>query len=43
VAEKDGIMKFKNFSDIDNYIHADDNLMTSGIPTGSDIIETSLY
>jgi hypothetical protein len=42
VAEKNGIMKFNNLSDIDNFIHADDNSMTSGIPTGRDIIETIL-
>jgi hypothetical protein len=36
------IMKFDHLSDIDNFIHADDDLMTSGIPTESDIIETIL-
>jgi hypothetical protein len=35
-------MKFDHLSDIDNFIHADDDLMTSGIPTESDIIETIL-
>jgi hypothetical protein len=37
------ITKFDHLSDIDNFIHADGDLMTSGIPTESDIIETSLY
>jgi hypothetical protein len=36
------ITKFDHLSDIDNFIHADDGLMTSGIPTESDIIETML-
>jgi hypothetical protein len=36
------ITKFDHVSDIDNFIHADDDLMTFGIPTESDIIETIL-
>jgi hypothetical protein len=32
------IMNFDHLSDIDNFIHADDDLMTSGIPTENDII-----
>jgi hypothetical protein len=35
-------MKFDHLSDTDNFNHADDDLMTSGIPTESDIIETIL-
>jgi hypothetical protein len=37
-----GITKFDHLTDTDNFIHADDDLMTSGIPTESDIIETIL-
>jgi hypothetical protein len=40
--KQNGITKFDHLSDIDNFIHADDHLMTSGIPTESDIIETIL-
>jgi hypothetical protein len=40
--KQNGIMKFDHLSDNDNFIHADDDLMTSGIPTDSDIIETIL-
>jgi hypothetical protein len=36
------ITKFDHLSDTDNFIHADDDLMTSGIPTESDIIDTIL-
>jgi hypothetical protein len=36
-----GITKFDHLSDTDNFIHADDDLMTSGIPTESDITETT--
>jgi hypothetical protein len=35
-------MKFDHLSEIDNFTHADDDLMTSGIPTETDIIETIL-
>jgi hypothetical protein len=35
-------MKFYHLSDTDNFIHADDDLVTSGIPTENDIIETIL-
>jgi hypothetical protein len=31
--KQNGITKFDHLSDIDNLIHADDDLMTSGIPT----------
>jgi hypothetical protein len=31
--KQNGITKFDHLSDIDNFIHADDDLMTSGIPT----------
>jgi hypothetical protein len=37
-----GITKSDLLSDTDNLIHADDDLMTSGIPTESDIMETIL-
>jgi hypothetical protein len=37
-----GITKFDHLSEIDNFVHADDDLMTSGILTESDIIETIL-
>jgi hypothetical protein len=37
-----GITKFDHLSDTDNLIHADDDLMTAGIPTESDIIQTIL-
>jgi hypothetical protein len=37
-----GIKKFDHLSDINNFIHGDDDLMTSGIPTQCDIIETIL-
>jgi hypothetical protein len=40
--QQNGIMKFDHLSDNDNFIHADDDLMTSGIPIESDIIETIL-
>jgi hypothetical protein len=40
--KRNGITKFDHLSDTDNFIHADDDLMTSGIPTDSDIIETIL-
>jgi hypothetical protein len=40
--KENGITKCNHLSDIDNFIHADDDLMTSGNPTGSDIIETIL-
>jgi hypothetical protein len=40
--KQNGITKFDHLSDIANFIHADDDLMTSGIPTESDIIETML-
>jgi hypothetical protein len=40
--KQNGIMKFDHLSDTDNFIHAGDDLMTSGIPTESDIIETIL-
>jgi hypothetical protein len=40
--KQNGITKFDHLSDTDNFIHADDDLMTSGIPTESDIIETIL-
>jgi hypothetical protein len=36
--KQNGIAKFDHLSDNDNFIHADDDLMTSGIPTQSDII-----
>jgi hypothetical protein len=36
-------MKFDHLSNTDNFIHADDDLMTSGVPTESGIIETLLY
>jgi hypothetical protein len=36
------ITKCYHLSDVGNFIHADDDLMTSGIPTESDIIETIL-
>jgi hypothetical protein len=36
--KQNGIAKFYHLSDNDNFIHADDDLMTSGIPTQSDII-----
>jgi hypothetical protein len=36
--KQNGIMKFDHLSDIDNFIHADDDLMTSGIPIESDIL-----
>jgi hypothetical protein len=39
---QNGITKFDHLSDTDNLIHADDDLITSGIPTESDIIETTL-
>jgi hypothetical protein len=35
-------MKFDHLSDTNNFIHADDDLMTSGIPAESDIIDTIL-
>jgi hypothetical protein len=35
-------MKFDHLSDTNNFIHADDDLMTTGIPTENDIIETIL-
>jgi hypothetical protein len=31
--KQNGIMKFDRLSDTDNFIHADDDLITSGIPT----------
>jgi hypothetical protein len=31
--KQNGIKKFDHLSDTDNFIHADDDLMTSGIPT----------
>jgi hypothetical protein len=37
-----GITKFDHLSDIDLFIHADDDLMTCGISTESDVIETIL-
>jgi hypothetical protein len=41
--KQNGITKFDHLSDDDgNFIHADDDLMTYGIPTESDIIETML-
>jgi hypothetical protein len=40
--KQNGITKFDHLRDIDNFIHADDDLMTSGIPTESDIIDTIL-
>jgi hypothetical protein len=40
--KQNGITKFDHLSDIENFIHADYDLMTSGIPTESDIIETIL-
>jgi hypothetical protein len=40
--KQNGITKFDHLRDTDNFIHADDDLMTSGIPTESDIIETIL-
>jgi hypothetical protein len=36
------ITKFNHLSDTDNSIHADDNLVTFGLPTECDIIETIL-
>jgi hypothetical protein len=36
------ITKFDHLSDTGNFIHAGDDLMTSGIPTESDIIQTIL-
>jgi hypothetical protein len=39
---QNGITKFDHLSDIDHFIHADDDLMTSGISTESDVIETIL-
>jgi hypothetical protein len=36
------ITKFDHLSDTDNSIHADDDLVTSGLPTECDIIETTL-
>jgi hypothetical protein len=39
--KQNGITKFDHLSDTDNFIHADDDVMTSGIPTESDIIETT--
>jgi hypothetical protein len=38
--KQNGITKFDHLSDTDNFIHADDDFMTSGIPTESDLIET---
>jgi hypothetical protein len=40
--KQNGITKFDHLSDIHNFNHADDDLLTSGIPTKSDIIETIL-
>jgi hypothetical protein len=40
--KQNGITKIDHLSYIDNFIHADDDLMTSGILTESDIIETVL-
>jgi hypothetical protein len=40
--KQNGITKFDHLSDIYNFIHADHDLMTSGIPTENDIIETIL-
>jgi hypothetical protein len=40
--KQNGITKFDHVSDTDNFIHADDDLMTSRIPTDSDTIETIL-
>jgi hypothetical protein len=40
--KQNGITKFDHLSDIDNFIHADNDLMTSRIPTESDIIDTIL-
>jgi hypothetical protein len=40
--KQNGITKFDYLSDIDNFIHADDNSMTSGIPTERDAIQTIL-
>jgi hypothetical protein len=37
--KQNGILKFDHLSDTDNFIHADDDLMTFGIPTESDIID----
>jgi hypothetical protein len=37
--KQNGITKFDHLSDTDNFIHADDDLMTSGIPTESDITD----
>jgi hypothetical protein len=40
--KQNGITKFDHLSDIDNFIYAGDDLMTSRILTESDIIETTL-
>jgi hypothetical protein len=40
--KQNGITNYDHLSDIDNFINADDDLMTSEIPTESDIIETIL-
>jgi hypothetical protein len=40
--KQNGITKFDHLSDVDNFIHSDDDLMTCRIPTESDIIETIL-
>jgi hypothetical protein len=40
--KQNGIRKSDHLRDIDNFIHADDDLITSGIPTESGIIETIL-
>jgi hypothetical protein len=40
--KQNGITRLDHLSDTDNLIHADDDLMTAGIPTESDIIETML-
>jgi hypothetical protein len=40
--KQNAITKFDHLSDIDNFIHTDDDVMASRIPTESDIIETIL-
>jgi hypothetical protein len=40
--KQNGITKFDHLSGSDNFVHADGDLMTYGIPTESDIIETIL-
>jgi hypothetical protein len=41
-SKRNVITKFDHLGDIDNFIHAYDDVMTSGIPTESDMTETVL-